>query len=68
MQKKRRGSDILLYDSVGPVNIKALSRATGISASTLYYWRDHTKAMPLEGAVIIAKARKISREEWGSLI
>ena len=68
MQKKRRGSDILFYDSVGPVNIKDLSRATGIPSSTLYYWRDHVKAIPLEGAVIIAKARNLSREEWGSLI
>jgi transposase-like protein len=66
--RRKRSEELLFYDSIGPVNIKDLSRATGIPSSTLYYWRDHVKAIPLEGAVIIAKARNLSREEWGSLI
>lgn len=68
MQKRKASEDLLFYDAVGPISINALSKATGIPSSTLYYWREHVKAIPLEGAVIIAKARKISREEWGRLI
>lgn len=67
-QKRTKSEELLFYDPGGPINIQALSRKTGIPSSTLYYWKDHVKTIPLEGAVIIAKARKISREEWGSLI
>lgn len=54
-------------DEVKPVNLTHLSQQTGIPRSTLSYWKSG-RQMSLEGAVIIAKATKMSVEDWGRLI
>lgn len=68
VRKNKDPAAILFGEGVNTVNVAELSRATGIPHSTLSRWKRMPGSIPLEGAVIIAKARKISQEEWGSLI
>ena len=60
-------SEMFFGDEVRPINLRQLSKKTGIPRSTLTYWKNG-RQMPLEGAVIIAKATKMTVEEWGRLI
>lgn len=65
--RKKDMAKLFFGDEVKPVNLTGLSKKTGISRSTLSYWKSGMQ-MPLEGAVIIAKATKMSLEDWGRLI